>query len=62
MLCKDCKHSMLILDLETDVSQIVCEKYGVVCDTTNPNNRQCIEEDCDVIWRAAREKGARYDG
>lgn len=48
--------------VKSNVSTIECSKHGIAVDTTQPETRQCIEDDCDVLWRAAREKGSRYDG
>lgn len=64
MLCKNCEHSELTIEFwcKGDVFRIDCAKHGISCDTAWPNLRQCIEDDCDVLWRAAREKGSRYDG
>lgn len=63
MLCKDCEHSRYVCSTEEyRVITFKCLKYGIPCDTSHIDTRRCIEDDCDVIWRAAREKGSRYDG
>ena len=61
MLCKDCEYGVCGFG-GNNFWIVECCKYRVDCDTTNPNTRQCIEDDCDVIWRAAMQKGSRYDG
>jgi len=64
MLCKDCEYADIWggYPIRINTTIIECSKYGMLCDTTHPGTRQCIEEDCDVLWRAAKEKGSRYDG
>ena len=69
MLCKDCKYGFLYIDWPYPKSfqyknggvGVECDKYHLICDTSHPEARQCIEDDCDVIWRAAMQKGSRYD-
>lgn len=64
MLCKNCRYGKLTIEFwcKGNVFKIDCAKYGISCDTTQPNLRQCIENDPDVLWRAAREKRSRYNG
>ena len=63
MLCCDCDYCRFVRSFgRGDGGTIMCSKYGMFCDSAHPEYRQCIEDDCDVIWRAAREKGARCDG
>ena len=64
MLCKDCNCcDLCVLELgKSGGIMFFCNKHGIYCDTTHFDTRQCIKEDCDVIWRAAKEKGSRYDG
>lgn len=65
MLCKDCEYGAIYIDFSKDNHYengkigVSCEKYHLICDTTHPEIRQCIKEDCDVLWRAAR---CRLDG
>jgi len=59
MLCKDCGYGGCSFG-GNNLWIVECDKYKVTCDTTHPKARQCIEDDCDVLWRAAKEKGSRY--
>lgn len=63
MFCADCEHSRYVCSTEEHrVCTFRCLKYGILCDTSHLGTLQCIEDDCDVIWRAAMQKGSRYDG
>ena len=64
MHCANCRYADIWggYPIRINTTIIECSKYGILCDTTHPSTRQCIEDDCDVIWRAAREKGSRYNG
>ena len=41
--------------------QYECRKYGMTIDATDPFSRECIEEDNDVLWRAARCKKSKEE-
>lgn len=60
MKCKDCKKGIVFWAGNHHFT-VKCQKYGIEADTTNAD-RQCIEEDNDVLWRAGWEKGERWDG
>lgn len=64
MYCADCEYADLWVEfpVKSNVATIECSKHGIAVDTTQPGTRQCIEDDPDVIWRAARQKVSRYNG
>lgn len=55
MFCKDCEYGMSLTAVNDRVSTIRCDKYGIAVDTTHPFERVCIDDECDVIWRAGLE-------
>lgn len=61
MKCRDCDYCAPFKKEGRNVIKIRCRKYGIAADTSKPWDRQCLEEDYDVIWRAGFEKGERWD-